>query len=74
MELYERSELGGVGEGLCPLDSPQPLTQLRLTTYAKAPAVSLHNPLPKERENRPTPPTPHAPALVKHAAQTYRTR
>jgi hypothetical protein len=26
MEPYERSELGEVGEGLCPADSAQPLT------------------------------------------------
>ena len=34
MEPYERSELGGVGEGLCPLDNPQPLTQLRVSSKA----------------------------------------
>jgi hypothetical protein len=42
MKPYERSELGGVGEGLCPLDSAQPLTQLQLGN--KLP--SLRNPLP----------------------------
>jgi hypothetical protein len=40
---YERSELGGVGEGFCPIDSAQPLTQLQLGN--KLP--SLRNPLPK---------------------------
>ena len=49
MEPYERREVGGVGEGLWVLDRTQPLTQLRLTTHAKAPAVSLRNPLPLER-------------------------
>jgi hypothetical protein len=38
-------ELGGVGEGLRPVDSVQPLTQLQLG--CKQP--SLRNPLPKER-------------------------
>ena len=42
MKPYERSELGGVGEGLCPLDSAQPLTQQQLGN--KLP--SLRNPLP----------------------------
>ena len=49
MKPYEQSELGGFGEGLWVLDRAQPLTQLRLTTYAKASAVSLRNPLPPER-------------------------
>ena len=39
---YERSELGGVGEGLCPVDRADPLTQLQLGN--KLP--SLRNPLP----------------------------
>ena len=39
---YERSELGGVGEGLCPVDRTDPLTQLQLGN--KLP--SLRNPLP----------------------------
>jgi hypothetical protein len=38
-------ELGKVGEGLRPIDNPQPLTQLQLGN--KLP--SLRNPLPKER-------------------------
>ena len=42
-------ELGEVGEGLWAIEGTQPLTQLRLTTYATAPAVSLRNPLPLER-------------------------
>ena len=46
MEPYEQRELGEVGEGLCPLDSPQPLTQLQLGS--KLP--SFRNPLPLERE------------------------
>jgi hypothetical protein len=45
MQPYERSELGGVGEGLCPADSAQPLTQLRLASKL----ASLRNPLPQER-------------------------
>ncbi len=49
MKPYEQRELGEVGEGLCVIDRAQPLTQLRLTTYAKASAVSLCNPLPLER-------------------------
>lgn len=39
---YERRELGGVGEGLCPVDRADPLTQLQLGN--KLP--SLRNPLP----------------------------
>ena len=42
MKPYERSELGGIGEGLCPVDNAQPLTQLQLGN--KLP--SLRNPLP----------------------------
>jgi hypothetical protein len=42
MEPYERSELGGVGEGLCPVDRADPLTQLRLSSEPP----SLRNPLP----------------------------
>jgi hypothetical protein len=42
MEPYERSELGGVGEGMCAIDGAEPLTQLRLGS--KLP--SLRNPLP----------------------------
>ena len=42
MKPYERSELGGVGEGLCPVDRADPLTQLQLGN--KLP--SLRNPLP----------------------------
>jgi hypothetical protein len=42
MEPYERSELGGVGEGLGAADRAEPLTQLRLCS--KLP--SLRNPLP----------------------------
>jgi hypothetical protein len=45
MEPYEHCELGGIGEGLCPLDIPQPLTQLRLANKF----ASLRNPLPLER-------------------------
>jgi hypothetical protein len=30
MQPYERSELGGVGEGVWAIDRAQPLTQLRL--------------------------------------------
>ena len=30
MEAWERSELAGVGEGLCLVDGAQPLTQLQL--------------------------------------------
>ena len=41
-EPYERSECGGVGEGLCPVDSAHPLTQLQLGR--KLPR--LRNPLP----------------------------
>ncbi len=37
--------LAGVGEGLCPIDGAQPLTQLRVSS--KLP--TLRNPLPKER-------------------------
>jgi hypothetical protein len=32
MEAWERSELAGVGEGLCPVGGELPLTQLRLAT------------------------------------------
>ena len=39
-------ELGGVGEGLCPPDGTQPLTQLQLGN--KSP--SFRNPLPLERD------------------------
>ncbi len=46
MEPYEHSELGGVGEGLCPVDRADPLTQLQLGN--KLP--SFRNPLPLERE------------------------
>ena len=57
------SELGGVGEGLCVVDKAEPLTQLRLTAFAKATALSLRNPLPLERAaaligSRPFPVTP----------------
>ncbi len=38
--------LGAVGEGLCVIDGPQPLTQLRLASKL----ASLRNPLPLERE------------------------
>ena len=34
MEPYERSELGGVGEGLSSIDRAQPLTQLRVSRKA----------------------------------------
>jgi hypothetical protein len=34
MEPYEHSELGGVGEGLRVIEGTQPLTQLRVTSYA----------------------------------------
>ena len=34
MEPYRRRWLGGVGEGVCVIESAQPLTQLRLTSYA----------------------------------------
>lgn len=48
MEPYDPGlvpgELGGVGEGLCPVDSPQPLTA---ATSDRRLQVSL--PLPKER-------------------------
>lgn len=43
MEPYERSELGGVGEGLYGLDRAQPLTQLRVSSKL----LTLRNPLPK---------------------------
>ena len=43
MEPYERSELGGVGEGLCGLDRAQPLTQLQLGNELP----SLHNTPPR---------------------------
>ena len=46
MEPYERSKLGGVGEGLCALDRAQPLTQLQLGNELP----SFRNPLPKERD------------------------
>jgi hypothetical protein len=46
MKPYERSELGGVGEGVCAIGRAKPLTQLRLRS--KLP--SLRNPLPLERE------------------------
>jgi hypothetical protein len=46
MEPYERSELGGVGEGLRDIDRAHPLTQLRLASKL----ASLCNPLPKKRE------------------------
>ena len=49
MKPYEQRELGEVGEGLGVINRPKPLTQLRLTTDAKAPSVSLRNPLPLER-------------------------
>jgi hypothetical protein len=42
MKPYERSELGGVGEGLRPVDRADPLTQLQLGN--KLP--SLRNPFP----------------------------
>ncbi len=34
MESYERSESGGVGEGSSVIEGTQPLTQLRVTSYA----------------------------------------
>ena len=40
MQPYERSELGGVGEGLSFIDRAQPLTQLRLANTF----TSLRNP------------------------------
>ena len=46
MEPYERSELGGVGEGLYPADRADPLTQLQLGNTLP----SFRNPLPLERE------------------------
>ena len=52
MEPYERSELGGVGEGLWVVDSTQPLTQLRLANKF----ASLRNPLPLERVYKTNPP------------------
>ena len=55
IEPYERSELGGVGEGLCLIDKAQPLTQLRLASKL----ASLRNPLPKERGR-------NGPNLVQH--------
>jgi hypothetical protein len=42
MQPYERSELGGVGEGLWVVDRAEPLTQLQLGS--KLP--SFRNPLP----------------------------
>jgi hypothetical protein len=42
MQPCERSELGGVGEGLCPVDRADPLTQLQLGNELP----SLRNPLP----------------------------
>jgi hypothetical protein len=41
-EALRACSLGGVGEGLCPIDKAEPLTQLRLGS--KLP--SLRNPLP----------------------------
>ena len=49
MEPYEQRELGGVGEGDWVVDRAQPFTQLLLSTFAKASALSLRNPLPLER-------------------------
>jgi hypothetical protein len=34
MEAWERSDLAGVGEGLCAIDMAHPLTQLRLIRCA----------------------------------------
>ena len=48
MEPYERSELGGIGEGLWVIEGTQPLTQLQLGN--KLP--SFRNPLPLEREHK----------------------
>ena len=45
MEPYERSELGGVGEGLSVIKGTQPLTQLQLGSTLP----SFRNPLPLER-------------------------
>jgi hypothetical protein len=47
IEPYERSELGGVGEGVWAIDRAQPLAQLQLGCEQP----SLRNPLPKERED-----------------------
>ena len=43
MEPYEQRELGRVGEGLWPIDSTQPLTQLRVSSKL----LTLRNPLPR---------------------------
>jgi hypothetical protein len=42
MKPYERSELGGIGEGACAIDRAEPLTQLHLGN--KLPR--FRNPLP----------------------------
>jgi hypothetical protein len=34
MDPWERSDLGAVGEGVCPVDKEDPLTQLRLIRFA----------------------------------------
>jgi hypothetical protein len=44
-EALRACSLGGVGEGLRPVDNTQPLTQLRLANKF----ASLRNPLPKDR-------------------------
>jgi hypothetical protein len=45
MEVQERSELAGVGEGLCFVDRAHPFTHLQLGNKL----LSLRNPLPSER-------------------------
>jgi hypothetical protein len=47
MEPYECSELGGVGEGVCPVDRADPLTQLRVSSKL----LTLRNPLPTGEGN-----------------------
>jgi hypothetical protein len=49
MEPYERSELGGVGEGVGAIGSAQPLTQLRLIAIGDKSA----QPSPNGRGNSP---------------------
>ena len=48
MEPYERSELDESGEGLWALDRAQPLTQLRVTSYAFGFGANSSQPSPIE--------------------------
>ncbi len=56
MEPYERSELGGIGEGSGVLDGAQPLTQSRVGSKLS----TLQYPLPLERGIRSMPKMAHA--------------